>query len=248
MRELRMFEPSLDNIGALISRDPVMSAKLLHAANSAALGLGLAVVSPAEAVLYLGLERTQALVLLSHTCSFYEQIEAPLFSVEHIWSHSIRVGQLARKIAQSRKEDAELAEECFTAGLLHDMGKLILAANSPKQYREAMQLARAKNIPEWEAERQTLGADHAEVGGCLLAGWGLPWPIVEAVAMHHAPRVNGKPGFTPLAVVHAANALESKVAGDTKLPAIDAEYLAKAGIAQELEGWSALAGEGASRE
>jgi HD-like signal output (HDOD) protein/CheY-like chemotaxis protein len=242
MRELRMFEPSLDNIGALISRDPVMSAKLLHAANSAALGLGMSVVNPAEAVMYLGLETTQALVLLSHTCSFYEQIEAPLFSVEQIWAHSIRAGQLAKKIAQSRKEEGALLEECFTAGLLHDMGKLILAANSPKQYREAMQLARAQNIPENDAERQVLGADHAEVGGCLLAGWGLPWLIVEAVAMHHEPRVNGKPEFSPLAAVHAANCLEHQVAGSSKPPAMDLNYLAAAGLSGELDKWKALAG------
>lgn len=240
MREMRLPEPSVENIGTLISRDPVMSAKLLRAANSASMGLGMQVVSPVEAVMYLGLENTQGLVLLAHSCSFFEQIKAPFFSVDQVWNHSIRTGQLAQKIARARHEQTSLVDECFTAGLLHDMGKMILAANHTEKFRESMRLVRNSGLQENDAENQVFGTNHAEVGGCLLAGWGVPWPIVEAVALHHAPRVIGQPGFNALAAVHAANHIAR--IKEPHPPRVDMEFLKTCGLEGEFETWKALAG------
>jgi len=123
--------------------------------------------------------------------------------------------------------------------LLHDVGKLVLAANFGGQYREVVRLAETGEITLAEAERQSFQATHADVGGYLLGLWGLPVPVVEAIALHHSPEQSTTPEFSPLSAVHVANALvqELRPSGLQALPAINLSYLELLGLSGRLEGW-----------
>ncbi len=237
VKALQSPDASLETVGALIARDPAMTAKILQLVNSAVFGLKRTVASPAEAVMYLGIDTTKSVILLAHSFSYFDQVKDADFSVENLWRHSIRTGNFARWIAGLERLDKERVEESYTAGMLHDLGKLALAANLPQQYSEAAMLAASRNVPLWEAEEEVLGANHAELGASMLAIWGLPVAIIEAVALHHHPARFLSQAFCPLTAVHAANAIEhAESSGANNLP-VDADYLAQLGLDQRLPIW-----------
>ena len=238
--EMQSPNASIETIGQLIARDPAITAKVLQLANSAVFGLQLQVVNPVEAVNYIGLETTKALVLMAHTFSTFEQVELSGFSIETLWQHSLRVGHFARRITLTENGDPSMADEAFTAGLLHDLGKLLFAANLPEQFGEAMAMAQGQRRSLWEVESQIFGATHAEVGACVLNVWGLPPQIVESVVSHHHPlRLLTRP-FSPMTAVFAANILEHEARPEkTALPqeALDLPYLNALGLSERAEEW-----------
>jgi HD-like signal output (HDOD) protein/CheY-like chemotaxis protein len=240
LSEMQSPNASVETIGELIAKDPAISAKVLQLANSAVFGLQLQVISPVEAVTYIGLETTRALMLLAHTFSSFEPLQPAGFSVESLWRHSLFTGHFARAIAQAERSGHELSEQAFAAGLLHDIGKLLFAANLPKPFSQALSLAREQHCGLWYAESQVLGACHAEVGACLLGIWGLPTPIVEAVALHHFPTRRTEQLFTPLTAVHAANVFEHEAQPEnaaTNSAEIDSGYLEELGLDHHVEEW-----------
>ena len=239
--ELRSSNASVEKIAELIAQDPAITAKLLQLANSAVFGLRMQIVRPVDAVTYLGLETSATLMLLAHTFSSFAQLELSGFSVDSLWRHSVLTGQLARRIAQSEGAAPEVVDQAFTAGLLHDIGKLLVGANLPTAFGQVLTLARRVNCSAWEAENQLIpGASHAELGGCVLGIWKLPRPVVEAVALHHRPGKLIEPEFSALTAVHAANVLahvaypESSAFAPSK---IDVDYLKDLGLDQHMEQW-----------
>lgn len=237
VRELQSPDASLEGIGELIAKDPAMTAKILQLVNSAVFGLKRAVSGPAEAVMFLGVDTTKSVILLAHTFSYFDQIKEADFSVESLWKHSITSGNFARWISEAQGEDKARTDEAYTAGMLHDIGKLALAANLPDQYSQAGMLVCSQGIPLWEAEERVFGVSHAELGASLLAIWGLPLPIVEAVAMHHHPARFFSQDFCPLTAVHAANAIaHAEGSGSAELP-VDTDYLAQLGLDHRLPAW-----------
>ena len=241
--ELQSSDSTMEHIGKLMEQDLVLSAKLLQMVNSAVFGLQLQVSSACEAVMYLGMETTKALVLLAHTFSYFDKLKAADFSVDKLWAHSLATGRVAEKIARAESNDASLIGEAFTAGMLHDIGKLLFAANLPAEFTKALTCAREQNVPLWEAESATLGVTHAELGASLLGIWGLPAPMVEAVALHHLPARLLSKTFCPLTAVHVANVLEHELRPDLQgLPAagVDQNYLAELGLSERWEHWRDL--------
>jgi HD-like signal output (HDOD) protein len=129
---------------------------------------------------------------------------------------------------------------------LHDTGKLILASNFSSQYAEAVGLARQNRGPLFTAEREVFGITHADVGGYLLGLWGLPVPVVEAIALHHSPRVSAGKMFTALTAVHAADVLVQERRSsieDIAPPRFDAPYLNELGLEEHLERWRSTVNE-----
>ncbi|HKW99845.1 MAG TPA: response regulator [Bryobacteraceae bacterium] len=243
MQCLKSQDASIEKVSALVRKDMGMTAKVLQLVNSS-LGASGRITSAADAVAYLGLDTIRALVLTLHAFSGFQAGGAANFSIEALWRHSLATGALAERIIRSLPSaTAAEHDQMRMVGLLHDIGRLVLAANLPEGYEQAHRLARQEGIAHWEAERQVFGASHAEVGAYLLGLWGLPEPIVEAVAYHHAPGNCPHPASAMLTALHVADALES--AAQPKDPESlhtgpDLVYLAGAGAAGRLDEWRSL--------
>jgi HD-like signal output (HDOD) protein len=231
---------SVETIGQIIAQDPPTTAKVLQLANSAVFGLHMQVNEPGEAVAYLGLEATRTLVLLAHTFSEFDRLPRAGFSVDELWFHSVLVGQFARQIASAERQPREVGEQAYAAGLLHDLGKVLFAANLPVPFGQAVMLAKQGPTSLHVAETQLFGANHADIGACMLGIWGLPAPIVEAVALHHQPSNGQQKEFSALTAVHAADVFAQPSAPDhaTALPLeLDQIYLGQLGLSDRAELW-----------
>lgn len=233
---------ALDQVAKLVAQDVAMSAKLLQVANSSYFGIGEQVSDIKHAVTMLGTELVKHIVLAIQVFRRYGKTADERALVDQIWRHSMSVAQAARKIALYQTADEDLGEEAYTAGLFHDMGKLILLNARPDDFQRARELARTENRLAWEAEDSVLGCNHAEVGAYLLGVWQMPLPIIEAVAFHHQPERSVCQGFSTLAAVHAANALVWARSGLPDHPEAQAHesFLASIGCLEHLEEWSAV--------
>ena len=171
----------------------------------------------------------------------YDRTKTGEFSIERLWQHNTAVAHSARRLALLQTGNRALAEEAFAAGLMHDVGKAVLAGNFSEQYQGAQSLARKRQIPTWEVEKEIFGASHGEVGAYLLGLWGLPLNILEAAALHHQPARTASKVFTGLTAVHVANVLEHEAAASQfegeVAPKIDMEYLADIGMMERLRPW-----------
>jgi HD-like signal output (HDOD) protein len=243
MRELQSPDASIDKIGQIISKDLGMLTKMLQVVNSPFYGLPRRISSATQAVALLGLEAIKSLVLSMKVFSQFESSSQTFFSLDVLWNHGMTTGRYARMVAKDQGTDTRVTEDAFTAGLLHDVGLLVLATNVPDQYTETLALMQNQGIAEWEAERQVLGATHAEVGGYLLGTWGLSDTIVEAVAFHHDPTSSSGHTFNTLTAVHIANVLEEQeqAAGMDGPPIVaDQAYLRACGLNPDMSKWETL--------
>lgn len=244
MKEVEAPDPSIKKIGEIICKDPGMTAKILQMVNSAFFGLRRHISNPADAVGLLGLDIVKSLVLSIHVFSQFSKIRIPGLSLEDLWDHNAAVGALAKKIAKSEGQSSQMVDDSFAAGLLHECGKLILAARLPKEYSEMLTVASEEGLSVFDAERKVFGATHPEVGAYLLGLWGLPDSIVEAVAFHHSPSQCPGDSFVPLTAVHIADFLEDKSnpdrAENAPPEALDSVYLARLGLTDRTDAWIAI--------
>jgi HD-like signal output (HDOD) protein len=209
IEELNSEEGSIDKIGEIISRDAGMSAKILQLVNSAFFGLISRVSHPSQAVHMLGLDTVKALVLSVKIFSQFDKSVMKLFSVEYLWKHSLTVGTCAKEIAIATGMNKRVIEDSFMAGILHDIGIVVLAANLPEKYKEVMAIYK-EGVTLAEAENQVFVASHPEVGAYLLGLWGLPDEIIVPVFCHHFPISVNQYKNDPLTFVLVAEAEVSK--------------------------------------
>jgi HD-like signal output (HDOD) protein len=238
--ELRKEDPSIERVGEIISRDIGMTAKILQLVNSAFFGLAQPVSNATEAALYLGLNTIRSLALSVGVFSQYDQKMCKSFSLDVLAKHSWMTGVLARQVAQLERKDSKMLEQCFLAGLLHDIGQLVLAFGLHEEYSEVIAKSSSENLPVWQVEQELLGANHADVGAYLLALWGLPNPIIEAVAMHHQPAQCAELEFSPAIAVHAADVFAHEFSGthtEMPPPQLDIAHLTSLGFAGRIEAW-----------
>jgi putative nucleotidyltransferase with HDIG domain len=239
MRELRSVKASAGAVGELVAKDVAISTKLIQMANSAFYSPEQQVSTPVEAVLLLGLETTAALVLSIETFARLDKLKPLYFSMDRVWKHSQAVADLARKICQLMDSDAETSAHVYTAGLLHDIGKLALAQNFGEDYERILKDAEQKALPLHELEAESFGASHAETGAYLLALWGMPLPIVEAVAGHHLPGDKLSREFSAVTALRLADQL---VNAPERLKKILPEYPRELGLLPRLDELNALLG------
>lgn len=211
--EIESEEGTVARVGEIVSKDIAMTAKILQLANSAMFGLRSAVRDTAHAASLLGLDTLKSLVLSLQVFKSFEGTAVPGFSIRDLMDHSFRVATIGQSICRAERLDKDLTNEAFTAGLLHDVGKLILAENAAEGFVNAIELARTEEISQVAAERHEFGLGHDGIGGYLLSLWGLPQSIVEAVAFHHQPQSLHGPKLNAAMVTYVANVLAHEELG-----------------------------------
>jgi putative nucleotidyltransferase with HDIG domain len=185
-----------------VSYDQALTAKTLRLANSSSYGLQVKVTTIQQAITYLGFQTTRNLITAAAVTGCFPSGLCPGFNDKAFWRHSIATAACARALARRMRFNQDVA---FTAGLLHDIGRLVLITANPQAYGEVMAV-RARDDAEWhDAERAVLGVDHVDAGVALAQHWNFSDTMRQAIAYHHAPDTPGA-GFLA-AIVHVANAI-----------------------------------------
>lgn len=193
-----------EEIGRILALDPALTARTLRLANSDFYGFPRKVGSVDLAVLVLGPATIRDLVL---TSTVEQTLGRPGSSLEGLLSHSMAAGIAARALAERARYG--LTGDAYAAGLLHDVGKVVLRESDPSRFEKVTGRCRSKGVASFEAERALFGSDHAEVGGWLAERWGLPSDIVEAIACHHRPGMAAR-NVALASLVHIANFLAQR--------------------------------------
>jgi HD-like signal output (HDOD) protein len=239
-------EVQMSELVSIVESDVAISAKIFQLVNSAFFGLPLEVSSISAAIRFLGVQMLQNLVLVAEVFSMINDTAAlPGFSFEELQAHS----QLAAKIAIRLPAPPHIRDIAVMATLVHDVGKLVLATRTPRHFLRALREATEERVPLFAAEQRLMGVTHAEVGAYLLGIWGLPSPVVEAVAHHHNPE-SALPNDTldAIGIVHIANILAHEAAQrfgqKPAFPtqAIDHGYLERLGLTAQYSEWQEMAG------
>lgn len=201
----------INKIAAAVSADPAIAAKVLQTVNSSFFRLGRRISRIDQAVSYLGLIAIRNLVLSVEVFSAWKSNPSlPDFAPERLQARAQRVSAAAWALTQG----TALADDALLAGLLHKIGYWVLLQECPKEIARAVEMARTQSIPLPVAERELIGASHAEVGAYLLGLWGLPHAVVEAVAFQHVP---GRVAHSQFDVLTALVLAESLAMTDTPL-------------------------------
>ena len=196
LAEIQTPNSSFRRVGDLIARDVGMTAKVLQIVNSAFFGLARRILNPQDAVAMLGYDTLKALVLSTKIFSQFDAKRVRCLDLNALWQHSMNTGLFARTIGVGEKLPRTAQDEAFTAGVLHDVGKLILAHNFPEIYADVIMRSRAQQRPAVELEQECFGASHAELGAYLLGLWGIGEEVVGCHRLPPTPAadVSSQPG------------------------------------------------------
>ena len=238
--EMQSEEPSIKKISNIISKDLSMTAKILQVVNSVFFGLSRKINRPQEAVVLLGLETIKALVLSVKIFSEFSQKNFSWFNIDELFTHSMSVSTYTKTIAKTEKLEGDLISYSLMAGLLHDLGKLILLTNFPKPYKQVLAAAQGSDRNLWDMEYEAFGTSHAEIGAYLMGLWSLDTPIIEAIAFHHCPANSMSETMGLLTAVHIGNAIDHNGQPSTNgNPDLlyDAQYMDTLGIADRIPEW-----------
>ena len=197
-------DTSILKVARIIEQDVGISAKVLQLVNSAFFGVSHSMTNIQSAVSYLGINTLKSLVLSVEIFrAFKPQRDLPGFSLEKLQMHA----QLTAQIAARLPVPKHLADIAMVAGMLHDVGKLIMAWKRSEQFGRMLLEAQESGCPVYQVEERAIGFSHAEIGAYLLGLWGLPYTIVEAVALHHGPNRVPHQSFDAISAVYTANLL-----------------------------------------
>lgn len=192
---------TVERLVGRINADPVLVARILGAANAAAQGGRQRIGSLMDAITLLGFDRVRQLVLMTALVRQFQPL-APGFDPTAFWRHSFAVAVCAGVLARETAFDEELA---FNAGLLHDIGQLLIVVAFPREFEAVLARMEALDSDIAEAEREVLGLDHGQVGSILAGCWRLPEAFVEAIDGHHQPDATNYEAYSN--IVHVAEVL-----------------------------------------
>lgn len=218
---------SAEEVAQIIGKDMVISARLLQMVNSAFFRLARRITKIEQAVTYLGFAAIRNLVMSMEVFSQFERDPRLAdFDPEKLQAHAQVVSAAVRALTVK----TPLADDALLAGMLHDIGYLIFVQECPEEFLKVVEESRQSGQPLHEVERQRLGASHAQIGAYLLGIWGLPYPIIEAVAHQNRPEAVAQTDFDVLAALAVAKSLtlehESSTvrALDAPRPPVGADY------------------------
>jgi HD-like signal output (HDOD) protein len=244
--EMQSDDPAIKKVGEIISKDLSMTAKILQMVNSAFFGLFQKIKSPEQAVMMLGMETIKALVLSVKIFSEFNQNSFSWFNIDKLFDHSLAVSVYAKTIIKNEDLDQGLINNSMMAGLLHDLGKLILATNFEKSYRQVLTEAQGTGKNLLDLEYEAFGTSHAEIGAYLMGLWRLENSIIEAIAFHHFPAKSMSQNIGLLAAVHVGDALDHEAqtpSGENTELQCDTEYLDKLEITRRIPQWRQVCSE-----
>ena len=230
---------SASRIAAIVGKEPAYSARLLRWANSALFGLRHEVHTVRRAVVVLGAELVEGLVLSmsAQDAMAADTPEIPGLGREAFQRHCQACAVASGAIAEAGRSTGPLPERAFTAGLLHDIGKLLEDRFCHDDLARAVSLAHEDGQPLLAAEQKVLGTTHAEIGAYLAQWWDLPPSVVEAARWHHAPGKASKEFADLVAVVHLADWVVQKhgigASGNGRRPQVDFGCLARLGLSSD---------------
>lgn len=249
--ELKSPSSTMKKVGNIIAKDIGMTSKIIQLVNSAYFGLRRPVSNPEHAATVLGIDTIKSLTLSLHVFNSIEEGQFEFLDAKKLWDHSSLTSIIAKELVKCEQGASDQADDAFIAGMLHDIGLLILVLNMPEKYKEVISLVNSEKISLISAEKRLLNATHAEVGAYLLGIWGLPDAILEAVYYHHEPDKSPTSGFSPVTAVYIANLLD----GDNRFLSCpeqamtpDMEYLSHIGRKPRWEAWKAVHREIISRK
>jgi len=234
---------SFSYVAEIIGKDTALSAKLLKLVNSALYGFPEPVDTISRAVTVVGANRLTNLALGVSLISIFDTIPKEVLDMRSFWLHSLACGVLARLLAVNAGHPNE--ERCFVAGLLHDIGRLVMLKNHPSHVAQTMAMSRSEDRPLYEVERDLWSFDHAMLGGRLLASWKFPGALERAVGEHHQP---GLRNIHPdAALVHLADIMAHTLAmgqsGASLAPALSPAVWEHLNIQQSALGFAAAQAE-----
>jgi len=230
-------EGSSEAIAGLVAQDAGLSSKLLHLANSSLFGHGQQVSDPFEAVLCLGTELIKAVVLSQELFKQYASLKHSDLDIPRLWSHCWDVAEMAQYICH--QTDGSQAEAAFLAGLLHEVGLVILLDNFPQPFTAACEAAKKKRSPLSLELLEVFKASPSHVGAYLLELWGMPSKVLSAVAFHEHPE-NDPTSQLPLsAVLYVADQISARRAPPHAfaIPDWNSDYLKKLGWWERIPAW-----------
>ena len=206
-------------VAAVIGQDPSMTARLLRLANSAYFAFDRPVDSVHQAVSFIGLTHVRDIALATSVTSAFRDVPPDLIHLEDFWRHSVAVGIGARLIAGIRRETN--VERFFVAGMLHDVGRLVLYVSAPETAQAVLEHAQDRECLLYESEMELTGLDHGTIGGALMERWNMPASLIECVAFHHRPQ-EAEDHPVEAATIHpadlVANALRLGRSGERMVP------------------------------
>jgi HD-like signal output (HDOD) protein len=226
---------SAAEVAEIVSSDSAVAAKVLHVVNSAFFRLARPITRIEQAVVHLGFNAIRNLALSAEVFCEWPAVAVPAgFEPEQLQAHARAVAAGAYALAGDRA----WASDAMLAGLLHDIGYWVMLQQCPREMEAAVVLSEQQSIPLCAAERVVFGTTHAEMGAYLLGLWGLPYPILEAVAFHHCPRLAAQLEFDVLAAVAIAQEVIASAEPHRRRgsqqhnaePAVDQSYLATLGV------------------
>ena len=210
-------EASIRNISAVLEKDQGMTTEILKLVNSSFYGFKSMIRDIPHAVVILGFNAVRnALMSVSIIKTFSGRQGAEGFDIVDFWRHGISVAVVSRFLAE--RTQLVQPDDCFVAGLLHDIGKLVLCQYFTPEFLKVWKAAQEKGISIYEAEKELLPVNHARVGGYLVEKWQFPASLVEAIRFHHSPPKN--PTYPNLLILlYAANRLVHDPLTGVRLPA-----------------------------
>jgi HD-like signal output (HDOD) protein len=188
----------------------------------------------------LGLETIKALVLSAQIFNQFENKGVSNSFLEKLWGHSMGTAAFAKAIAKEENLSRDVVDDAFLAGMLHDVGKLVLSTGLSEKYGEIVKKAGENGASLWEIEQEVLGTTHGAMGAYLMGLWGFADNVVEAIAFHHVPDTCPVRTMGGLAAVHTANALEHALGPEgvkMEEARVDRQFLDELGVGKKFERW-----------
>lgn len=226
-------DSSAQDMARAIEYDPAMTARLLRIANSAFFGFAASVETVSRAVSLLGNQQIHDLVLATSLANVFKGVNPAVMDMDKFWHDSVYRAVAAKLLAAHC--NVLDAERLFVAGLLADIGHLLMFGQIPEQTQAAAQTAVAAHRRLYRVEREVIGFDYAEVGGELLAAWRLPESLQQTVR-HHAEPARAEEFELETAIVHVADALNAMAANAQSEPVIDGGAAHLTGCDERLVG------------